>query len=364
MISKIPFLNLARFPEPVKEDLRSKFDQILDKGIFSGSDEVLLLEKQLGEYLDSPHVVSCANGTDALEMALRALEIGIGDDVIVPAMSWVSTAEVVLLVGAKPIFIDTDDNGLLDLNLLDQVVTSKTKAIIPVHLYGKMVDMETLMAWARKRNCKVIEDAAQAFGAFQNKISAGMYGDMGCFSFYPSKNLGALGEAGALVCKDKSIAEKLKMLRNHGQIQRDKHIIIGRNSRIDTLQAGFLNVLLPYFGAWQDRRKFIAQIYLDQLKALDWLKLPLGLESPSHNVHLFVISTTFRDQLKQFLKENEIETAIHYPLPIPLMSPYKDPKEFPKSLKMSKEILSLPLNPWLSDEEVYRICDVLRRFKF
>lgn len=340
-----------------------KFKQILNKGIFSGSDEVFLLEKQLGEYLGAPYVVSCANGTDALEIALRAMEIGIGDEVIVPAMSWVSTAEVVHLVGAKPVYVDTDGDGLLDLKLLDRAYTPMTKAIIPVHLYGKMVDMDPLMLWARSHNCKVIEDAAQAFGAFQERISAGMYGDIGCFSFYPSKNLGALGEAGAMVCKDASVAEKLKMLINHGQIHRDQHIMIGRNSRIDTLQAGFLNIMLPYFDDWQSKRKLLAQIYKSQLGDLNWLKLPNDLKSTSHSIHLFVIKTVFRDQLKAFLHENHIDTAIHYPLPIPYLKPYKVTCEFPKSLKISKEILSLPLNPWLSEEEVLRICEVIKKFK-
>lgn len=362
MQAKIPFLDLSRFSKSLQENLKEKFSELLYKGVFSGSDEVNILEQKLSEYLNAPFVTACSNGTDALEIALRVLKIGPGDEVIVPALSWVSTAEAVALCGAKPIFIDTHADGLIDLSLLDKVITPKTKAIIPVHLYGKMVDMPTLTTWAKSRKIKVIEDAAQAFGAFQRNISAGLFGDIGCFSFYPTKNLGALGEAGALITKDKTIAKNIKEMINHGQVKRDHHVAIGRNARIDTLQAGFLNILLPYFDSWQKHRKSLASIYLVELQAIDWLSLPDGLENSSHNAHLFTVQCERRDTLRSFLETEGIETAIHYPTIIPKMAPFWLEQEFPVSHRISNQVISLPLNPFLTQEEVYRICGALKNF--
>lgn len=363
MQAKIPFLDLSRFPNSLQKKLKEKFSEILEKGVFSGSKEVEILEKNLQEYLKAPFISACSNGTDALEIALRVLRIGPGDEVIVPALSWVSTAEAVVLCGAKPIFVDTNSNGLIDLTLLDQVYTSKTNAIIPVHLYGKMVDMASLINWAKSKHVKVIEDAAQAFGAFEGDNSAGLIGDIGCFSFYPSKNLGALGEAGAMVTKDQETADNIKAMINHGQIERDHHLMVGRNARIDTLQAGFLNTLLPYFVPWQKHRKILANIYLEELNSVDWLTLPEGLEKSNHNAHLFTIQCTERDRLKTYLEENGIGTAIHYPSIIPLMKPYLSNQIFPISEKITAQVLSLPLNPFLSEEEVLKICIVIKSFK-
>ncbi|MFD2036216.1 DegT/DnrJ/EryC1/StrS family aminotransferase [Belliella marina] len=362
MKSEIPFLNLKQFPKELKEVLKAKFSEILDKGMFSGSEEVDLFESKLRTLLKSPYVISCSNGTDALELALRALEIGHGDEVLVPALSWVSTAEAVVLVGAKPIYIDTDPSGLIDLTLLDDAVGSKTKAIIPVHLYGKMVCMTQLAKWAKKKGIFIIEDAAQAIGAFENGISAGLFGDIGCFSFYPSKNLGALGEAGALTTKDKELAHKLRTLANHGQKSRDHHLRIGRNARIDTLQAGFLNVMLNYFDLWQAKRKNLAQIYLEHLRDVNWITLPQGTKQANHNLHLFVIQCEERDALKKHLELHGIYTAIHYPTIIPEITPYRSGEEFPESKRISQRILSLPLNPFIGEEEIKKVCDVLKRF--
>ncbi|AFL85708.1 putative PLP-dependent enzyme possibly involved in cell wall biogenesis [Belliella baltica DSM 15883] len=363
MPAKIPFLDLSRFPKKLQTELKNKFSELLEKGIFSGSEEVEILEAELKKYLGAPFLSVCSNGTDALEIALRALNIGQGDDVIVPALSWVSTAEVVLLCGARPVFIDTNSEGLIDLSLLDQVYTSKTKAIIPVHLYGNLVDMPTLIDWAKIKQVKVIEDAAQAFGAFQGNCSAGLFGDIGCFSFYPTKNFGALGEAGALTCKDEELARKLKALINHGQIKRDHHILVGRNARIDTLQAGFLNTILPYFEPWQKQRKFLAHVYLEELKHLEWLKLPRDIEKSTHNAHLFTVQCRERDQLKSYLEEKGVGTSIHYPRIIPKMKPYLFDQNFTASEQLVSHVLSLPLNPFLSQQEVLHICKLIKNFK-
>lgn len=362
MNKPIPFLDLSQIPLDLKIALKEKFSQMLDKGVFSGGEEVVLFESRLKEYLRVPFAIPCSNGSDALEVALRILGIGTGDEVIVPALTWVSTAEAVIMSGAKPVFADTDENGLIDLGKLESLTTQKTKAIIPVHLYGKMVDMERLLGWSNPKNIRVVEDAAQAFGAFQNGISAGNWGDIGCFSFYPTKNLGALGEAGALTTKDENLHRKLMQLANHGQTSRDEHHGVGRNAKIDSIQAGFMNVKMDYFESWQKKRKLLASIYLDSLKNLVGLTLPAEILESNHNAHLFVIQTDKRNSLKLFLDSKGIGTAIHYPTIIPKMLPYLDGKEYPCAEKLSKCILSLPLNPWITEEDVLSISNEIKRF--
>ena len=363
MRRQIPFLDLADFPADLKLELQAKFSQMLDKGIFSGGEEVVGLENELKAYLKAPYFIACSNGTDALEIALRALNLGQGDEVIVPAMTWVSTAEAVQLVAATPVFAEIDANGLLDLDKLPKYLSPKTKAIIPVHLYGKMVNMKKLSALAKANNLYLIEDAAQAFGACQHGIPAGLWGDIGCFSFYPTKNLGALGEAGGLSTKDSSMDRKIRLLINHGQEVRDTHEIVGRNARIDTLQAGFLRVKLNHFDHWQRNRKALAKQYLGKLSKLTNIQVPAGILEEDHNAHLFVIQTPERDNLKLHLQSRGIGTAIHYPNPIPLMPVYSNqPGAFPIAEKFSHTILSLPLHPFLSEEDVKYICSEIIAF--
>ena len=363
MKKQIPFLDLSRIDQELKSALEKKFSDMLSKGIFSGGEEVEMLGNNLCKFLGTKNtIIPCSNGTDALEIALRALEIGTGDEVIVPALTWVSTAEVIKLVGASPVFVDTDSSGLMDLQQLDSLTTPKTKAAIPVHLYGKMVDMEKLNSWAKPKGIKIIEDNAQGFGAYQNGKSAGCWADIGCFSFYPTKNLGALGEAGALSTSDKSLAKKIEMLINHGQPIRDKHEIVGRNARIDTIQAGFLNVKLAYFQKWQDKRKYFASLYLQHLSGIGDLILPESILNSDHNAHLFVIKTDYRSELKHFLQEKGILTAIHYPTIIPKMNPYLSKGLFVNSEKLTASSLSLPLNPFLEEKEVLKVIQQIKIF--
>jgi dTDP-4-amino-4,6-dideoxygalactose transaminase len=319
---------------------------MIDAGVYSGGKELTIFEDKLKELTGSLEVIPCSNGTDALEIALKVLGIGQGDEVLIPAMTWVSTAEAVCLVGAKPVFVDTDTSGLIDLRLLDIHLSSATKAVIPVHLYGKMVDMKALNTWAKSRKILVIEDAAQALGSKMEGKSAGTWGNIGCMSFYPTKNLGALGEAGALLTQDKALAESMRQFVNHGQIEKGNHVSLGRNARMDTLQAGFLNLKLQYFEQWQSKRKAITRIYLEAFRDLDII-LPSEIMEEHHNAHLFVIQTEKRDTLAQILNEVGIGTAIHYPVIIPKMQPYADVKEYPVAEALSKRILSLPLNPWM-----------------
>lgn len=357
----IPFLDLSRMEEFLKTRLKNRFSAVLEAGIFSGGKEVESFEESVSEFLKSSFSISCANGTDALELALRALGIGFGDEVIVPAMTWVSTAEVVVLVGAKPIFWDTDKNGLLRADW-EKAISPKTKAVIPVHLYGKMVEMESLISRAKSHNIFVVEDAAQAFGAFQIGKAAGTWGEVGCLSFYPTKNLGALGEAGMCLTQDKELAEKLRLLLNHGQPIRDQHELVGRNSRIDTLQAAVLNVMLEEFEANQKKRKAITKHYLEAFSGIEDLKLPLGILEVDHNAHLFVIQTERRNELKAFLGEKGIGTAIHYPVILPDMKPFNVKGDFLNSRKLASTGLSIPLNRYLTSKEIHTIVSAVLSF--
>lgn len=358
---KIPFLDLGRLEESLKSRLKSKFSEVLETGVFSGGKEVQVLEESISNFLNSKYSNPCANGTDALELALRALGIGPEDEVIVPAMTWVSTAEAVVLVGAKPVFWDTDQQGLIREDW-DKAISSKTKAIIPVHLYGKMVGMESLMEKAKKLKIAVIEDAAQAFGAFQNGKAAGTWGEVGCLSFYPTKNLGALGEAGMCLTQNSEIAKNIRLLLNHGQPVRDQHELVGRNSRIDTLQAAFLNVMLEDFDENQKRRKAIAKKYLEAFDGIAELILPKGILAEDHNVHLFVIQADRRDELRSFLEANGVGTAVHYPMILPDMKSYASAGDFFNARILAKNGLSLPLNPCLSENEVSQIVDLVLKF--
>ncbi|WP_339877661.1 DegT/DnrJ/EryC1/StrS family aminotransferase [uncultured Algoriphagus sp.] len=358
---RVPFLDLKRIDEELKNALKLRFADMLEEGIFSGGEEVTFLESQISSYLKSTYSIACANGTDALELALRAIGIGYGDEVIVPAMTWVSTAEVVILARAKPVFWDTDEDGLLAADW-EKAITAKTKAIIPVHLYGKMVDMGKLMTIAKQYNLHVIEDGAQSFGSFQGGKAAGTFGDVGCLSFYPTKNFGALGEAGMCLTNNQELSERIKLLLNHGQEVRDKHEIVGRNSRIDTIQAGFLNVILEKFGSFQAIRKEYSKRYLLGLSGIEGLKLPKGILEEDHNAHFFVIQTSSRDELRNYLQSQGIGTAIHYPKILPEMKPFRSDGNFINANNLSQRGLSLPLNPWMQAEEIDFVIEKIQEF--
>lgn len=347
---KVPFLDLKKMDDSLKSELQIAFGKALDEGVFSGGNPVNSLVENLKQFLGAGHLIPLGNGTDALELALRALAIEPGDEVIVPALTWVSTAEVIKLLGAVPVFVDTDSDGLISSEWVN-LVNQKTKAVIPVHLYGKMVDMEALCKEAKNRNLFVIEDAAQAFGASQKGKAAGTWGEVGAFSFYPTKNLGALGEAGACFTKDEGLARMITLFANHGQIKRDEHLILGRNARMDTLQAIFLNVLLKYFNEFQATRKAQAKKYLDVLSEIEEIVLPKEILRENHNAHLFVIQIERRDELKEYLDLKGIGTAIHYPEILPDMLPFACEGQFENARKISQNCLSLPLNPYLSPIE-------------
>jgi len=362
MSLRIPFLELDRMHQSLRIELEAKFSDVLQTGIFSGGNEVDDFAHAVGRLLGVGHAIPCSNGTDALEMALKVVGVQPGDEVIVPALSWVSTAEAVVNMGAVPTFLDVDQNGLLDLNRLHEGISKRTKALVPVHLYGKMVDMQALTAVSRPLGLKVVEDAAQAFGSYQGGIPAGGWGDVGCYSFYPTKNLGALGEGGMMVTDDASLANHLSLLLNHGQPEKDVHLISGRNAKMDSLQAAFLQVKLNHFESMQQRRKALARIYLDRLKVQPLIRLPEGMLNADHNAHLFTIHCPKRNYLKAHLEDRGIGSAIHYPEILPNLPPFSDAGNYPMASYISQSTLSLPLHPYLTEEEVHTVCDAVLDF--
>jgi dTDP-4-amino-4,6-dideoxygalactose transaminase len=362
MKRSIPFLELATLHQSILGDLQDKIVEVIREGVFSAGKEVLLFEHNIKKYLDVPCAVSCSNGTDALEMALQALDIGRGDEVILPALTWVSTAEAVVNIGARPVFCEVDQDGLLDLSKAEPLINPNIKGIMPVHLYGKMVNMQKIMALAQNYGIKIVEDAAQAFGAFQEGQSAGSFGDIGCFSFYPTKNLGALGEAGLLTTHDPIIERRLRLILNHGQYERDVHELVGRNGKIDTLQAALLNIKLFHFDEWQMIRKKLAGMYLEQLQEIKDITLPRGLLNADHNAHLFTIRSSQRDELKTYLASQGIGTAIHYPNILPKTPAFADKGYFPMAELISGTTLSLPLHAHLLEEDVGYICKKIKDF--
>jgi dTDP-4-amino-4,6-dideoxygalactose transaminase len=310
--------------------------------------------------------VSCANGTDSLEILLEAYGISSGDEVIVPALTWISTSEAVGRIGAKPVFVDVCESTLLmDLELIESKISKATKAIIPVHLYGNAVNMEELIRIAKKHNLIVIEDCAQSHGATYNGKLSGTFGHAASFSFYPGKNLGAYGDAGAIATSDNDIAMTCRMIANHGQKKKHDHQIEGRNSRMDGLHAAILSVKLKYLNAWNGLRNKAASEYSSLIDSNKY-NLPKVNENAQHVFHLYVIRSVNRDALKSYLDQNGIETAIHYPTALPFLNAYSrlgyKESDFPISFRETKKILSIPMFPELTEEQIRYISSFLNKF--
>ena len=358
---KIPFLDLSRLHVRQLDSLNQIVSQTLLNDRLSGGASVKAFEDNFAAYLGVPYCVSCANGTDALEIILRALNIGPGDEVIVPANGWLSAAEMVKLVGARPVFVDIDPYTYnMGLSRVEAVISSKTKAIMPIHLYGLPMEMPALMNMADKHGLYVIEDCAQAHGSHIHGKMSGSWGHAGAFSFYPTKNLGAIGDAGAIVTADARLAEKCHMIANHGQSTRDEHQVLGRNSRMDSLQAAVLNFRLEQLYACNVQRRLLARLYHEHLQDLP-LTFPHEKEGFFHVYHLFVISTRERDALRTFLGEKGIGTLIHYPVAVSDMA-HLNPSPAPLASQLSQKILSLPLYPEMTEEEILEVCQAIRKY--
>jgi len=357
--TRIPFLDLAAMHDEVADALDAVWRDVVGSSAFIGGEHVERFEREWAAHLGRRHAVGVANGTDALELALRALGISAGAEVVLPANTFIATAEAIVAVGAKPIFVDVRPDTLLaDAAGVEAALTSRTEAIIAVHLFGQPVDMDALMSVARRHGLPVVEDAAQAHGARWGERRAGAFGDVACFSFYPGKNLGAMGDGGAVVTDDAALAERVRSLGNHGRAagSGQVHHIVGRNSRLDELQAAVLSAKLPRLDAWVDGRRAAAARYREVLASspVEAVAEAPGAES-SH--HLFVVRAGNRDDLRSALAAQGIATGIHYQIPCHLQPAYSvyGHERLPVAEQAAAEIVSLPMFPHLVDEQVDRV---------
>ena len=348
----------------IKTEVDQAIKRCLESGWYILGEEVAAFEKEFAHYTGVSYAIGVANGLEALQIGLMALGIGEGDEVITVSNSAVATSLAITNTGATPIFVDIDDYYHIDLNDVERKITNKTKAIIPVHLFGQIVDMDGLTALAQKYNLKIIEDACQAHGATYKGKHAGSFGDLAAFSFYPTKNLGAYGDGGAITTNSQELYEKCLMLRNYGQQNRYEHKYKGLNSRLDELQAAILRVKLTHSDEMITKRQDIAKQYIQLLSGIDGLELPKIRANGQHGFHLFVIKTDQRDALQNYLKENGIATIVHYPIPIHKQECYSEFNNLnlPKTETASGTILSLPMHPFLTEKEIQFICNTIKKF--
>ena len=357
----------------IKSDVDNAIQSVIDRTQFIKGTDVKEFEQNLAEYLQVKHVISCANGTDALQIAMMALELKPGDEVIVPVFTYIATAEVIGLLGLVPVMVDVDPNTFcIDVAQVVAKITSKTKAIVPVHLFGQCANMEELMKVAVSNNLYVIEDTAQAIGAnytFKNGDvkSAGCIGDIGTTSFFPSKNLGCYGDGGAMFTNDDKLAEKIRMICNHGQKVQYVHDVIGVNSRLDTIQAGILNVKLARLRGYEKARNAAAERYDDILGECNWLQIPVRNTHSTHVFHQYTIKIKegkeIRDKVRKSMAEKGIPTMIYYPIPLHLQKAFATEGigigSFPISEILSDTVLSLPIHTEMTHEMVDYICKEL-----
>ena len=351
----VPFVDLHRQYLRHKEELDAAIAQVLSETAFISGRHVAQFESDFAHWLGSSHVIGCANGTDAIEILLDAFGIGPGDEVIVPAMTWISTAEAVGTRGAKPVFVDVDETWTMDPLRIEERITVRTKGIIPVHLYGCPADMPSIMDIAERNGLFVLEDCAQAHGATIYGQKVGTWGNAASFSFYPGKNLGAYGDAGAMVTNDPAIAHQARLIANHGQPAKHTHVIEGRNSRLDGLQGAILSVKLNHLETWTTERQVHAREY-DRELFNSGLRLPVRPQKRSSVHHLYVIEHDNRNALRSRLSSAGIQTAVHYPHALPSMSCYSEwnasaKTNFPVATAMSERIVSLPMFPELTPKE-------------
>ncbi|RLE43897.1 erythromycin biosynthesis sensory transduction protein eryC1 [Candidatus Woesearchaeota archaeon] len=362
---EVPFVDLKAQYRLIAQEIDRAISDVISKTAFIGGYFTKEFEKAFCHYLGVSHCVGVGNGTDALYIALRSLGVGQGDEVITVANSFVATSEAITMTGAKVIFVDCDPVFYnIDLKKVENAITSKTKAIIPVHLYGMPVDMPTLMEIARKYELIVVEDAAQAHGARIGERKVGTWGHAACFSFYPGKNLGAYGDAGAIVTNDEALAVYARMLANHGRVEKYDHEFEGVNSRMDGIQAAVLSVKLKYLDEWNEKRRLNAKCYTEQLKSTGII-VPKEDDSIYNVYHLYVIRVGNRDEVREHLKRKGISTGIHYPVALPNLTAYKylghRPEDFPIATRFSKQILSLPMYPELGEDQLNYVCEELKK---
>ncbi|MGH9943276.1 MAG: DegT/DnrJ/EryC1/StrS family aminotransferase [Pyrinomonadaceae bacterium] len=365
----VPFVNLQAQYRAIKSEIDEAVGRVLESAAFILGREVEAFERAFAEYCGAAHCVGVNSGTAAIQLAVSACGIGAGDEVIVPANSFFATAEAVSTAGARPCFVDADARSFnLDVNQIEAAITPRTRAVMPVHLYGQPADLAPIFELAARHNLAVIEDAAQAHGALYKGRRVGALGRVGCFSFYPGKNLGAYGEGGAVVTDDPEIARRVRLLREHGSEQKYRHEVVGYNFRLEGIQGAVLGVKLKYLDQWNDLRRAHAARYRELLGDLETaaaLTLPRELDYARHIYHLFVVQLDGREHVQQQLSAAGVQTGIHYPIPIHLQPAYAAshghrPGDFPAAERLSARVLSLPMFPELTIKQIERVAEALR----
>jgi len=363
---KVPFVDLKAQYEAIQVEIREAINQVLKEAAFAGGPFVEQFENEFASFCGSHYAIGVGSGTDALWFALRAVGITQGDEVITVPNTFIATAEAISLCGAIPVFVDIDEHTyMMDPALIEAAITPRTKAIIPVHLFGQIADMDPIMEIARGHGLFVIEDACQAHGAEYKGRKAGSIGDAGCFSFYPGKNLGAYGEAGAVVTANITFAEKVRMLRDHGQAKKYYHELIGWNARMDGLQGAILSVKLKHLRKWNEMRRKHAQLYHALLGGIKGVVIPHEAKHSKHIYHIYAIRVRDRDNIIASLAKEEIYCGIHYPVPIHLQEAYRflglQEGSSPVAERCAGEFVSLPMFPELTKEQIEHVARVLKR---
>jgi len=364
---KIPLVDLQASLKTIKNDVFKRIENVVENTAFILGEEVVEFERSFASFVGAKYAVGVASGTDALHLAMRAAGIGPGDEVLVPANTFIATALGVTLAGARVVPVDVDERTfLMDVEKVSEHITGRTKAIIPVHLYGRMLDVGPLLEIAKKGGLAVIEDAAQAHGAAHEDRSAGTAGLLGCFSFYPGKNLGAYGDGGLVTTNDDELARKLVALRNYGSPKKYHHPTFGMNSRLDSIQAAVLNVKLPYLKEANEARHALAERYGLLLEGIGDIIVPEVPKREEHVFHLYVVRTKQRDKLLAYLSGRGIGAGIHYPTPIHMHGVYEDlgygEGDFPVAERLCSEVLSLPLYPEMTHEQQDLVARCVREF--
>ena len=365
----VPFLDIKAQNASIADELREAIDEVISKGCFILGPAVQRFEETFAEFIGVKHCVGLNSGTSALHMTLQACDIGPGDEVITPPHTWISTSWAISYVGATPVFADIDPLSYnIDPELIERAITPRTKAILPVHLYGQACDMDALRGIAEKHDLLLIEDAAQAHGAICGEGRVGSFGKAGCFSFYPGKNLGAFGEGGAVITDDEQLAERIRRLRDHAQDGRHNHVELGHNSRMEGIQGAVLEVKLRHLNSWNAARNQHAANYRQLLSDLDAIQVPPEPADGAHVWHLFVILVPKgeRDRFRQRLSEQEIATGIHYPTPVPLQPAYAHlghkPGDFPVAEDVMSRCVSLPMFAELTQEQIDQTASAIRDY--
>jgi len=366
MKTNVPFLDLKAQYQSIKEEVNDAILSVVESCAYAKGPAVRQFQKNFAQYCETKYAVGVANGTDAIYLALRAVGVGPGDEVITTPDTFIATTEAITQAGAKIVFVDIDPKTYnIDVSKIEEKITPKTKAIIPVHLFGQPADMEPILEIAKKHNLKVVEDAAQAHGARLNGRRVGTFGDIACFSFYPGKNLGAYGDGGAVVTNNEEIATQVEKIADHGSLKKYIHEEEGVNSRLDSIQAAVLDVKLKYLDQWNESRRKNAYIYNELLKTADGIITPVELENCQPVYHLYVIQVNDRDGLQQKLSAAGIASGIHYPYPLHLTPAYQylglKRGDFPEAELCAERFLSLPMYAELTESMIQTVFDAVEK---